>query len=44
MNSARRQVPLEILDIAAVHLDQNPYEGRKWPIHYDYVEPLAIAI
>ena len=44
MNTARHQVPLETLEIAALRLDQGPYRGRRWPIHYDSVEPLAIAI
>jgi putative colanic acid biosynthesis UDP-glucose lipid carrier transferase len=28
--------------LSANGLGEQPYEGRKWPIHYDFVEPLAI--
>ena len=30
-------------DGLSVHgLDEQQYEGRKWPIHYEFIEPLAI--
>ena len=28
--------------LSALGLDEQQYEGRKWPIHYDFIEPLAI--
>ena len=30
--------------VSARDLDEQPYGGRKWPIHYDSAELLAIVV
>jgi len=45
MNFVKQPIGVEISDGVSVHgLDEQPYGGRKWPIHYDSVELLAIVI
>src|SRR4051812_8801221 len=35
---------VDISDASSVRaLNEEPYEGRKWPIRYDSLEPLAVA-
>jgi putative colanic acid biosynthesis UDP-glucose lipid carrier transferase len=46
MNFVKRPIGVDLSDGVAVSvpgLDEQPYGGRKWPIHYDSVEPLAIV-
>jgi putative colanic acid biosysnthesis UDP-glucose lipid carrier transferase len=43
MNFAKQPIGVEISDrVSARRLDEQPHAGRKWPIHYDSVEPLAV--
>src|SRR4051812_15365712 len=44
MNFVKHPAGVDISDAGSVRaLDQEPYGARKWPIHYDSVEPLAIG-
>src|SRR5215208_1733302 len=44
MNFVKHPAGVDISDAGSVRaLDAEPYGARKWPIHYDSVEPLAIA-
>jgi putative colanic acid biosysnthesis UDP-glucose lipid carrier transferase len=44
MNFVERPIGVDLSDGVSVHgLDEQPYGGRKWPIHYDSVELLAIV-
>ncbi len=45
MNFVKQPIGVDISDVVSVHgLDEQPYGGRKWPIHYDSVELLAIVV
>jgi putative colanic acid biosysnthesis UDP-glucose lipid carrier transferase len=45
MNFVKQPIGVEIADGVSVHgLDEQPYGGSKWPIHYDSVELLAILV
>src|SRR5690348_15348546 len=41
MNFVKRQIGVDISDVSARGMNDLPGK-RKWPIHYDSVEPLAI--
>src|SRR5947207_6314022 len=43
MNFAKQPEALDRNGISAGVLTERQSEGRKWPIHYDSVEPFAIA-
>src|SRR5436309_963321 len=44
MNYLGHPPGLEISECGSTSgLDEQPYGRRKWPIHYDSIEPLAIA-
>ena len=44
MNFVERHIGVEISDdVSARGLDELPRGERKWPIHYDSVEPLAVV-
>ena len=44
MNFVERHIGVKIADDVSVHgLDGLPLGKRKWPIHYDSVEPLAVV-
>jgi len=44
MNFVERHIGVKIpADVSAGCLDELPLERRKWPIHYDSVEPLAVV-
>ena len=43
VNFVKRPESLDRDGIAACVLTERPYEGRKWPIHFDSVEPFAIV-
>src|SRR6202795_290151 len=44
MNFVKQPIGVEISDgVSARGLDERPQGGRKWPIHYDSVELLAIV-
>jgi len=44
MNFVKRPIGVDLSDgVSVPGLDVQPYGGRKWPIHYDSVEPLAIV-
>jgi putative colanic acid biosynthesis UDP-glucose lipid carrier transferase len=38
----KQPVALNPGSLSALGLPEQRYEGRKWPIHYDFLEPLAI--
>jgi putative colanic acid biosynthesis UDP-glucose lipid carrier transferase len=43
-NFVKQPIGLDLSDgVSARGLDEQPHVGRKWPIHYDSVEPLAIV-
>src|ERR1700682_6605334 len=44
MNFVERPIGVEIPDdVSAGGLDELPLGERKWPIHYDSIEPLAVV-
>src|SRR3982751_1778790 len=44
MNFVKHPTGVDISDASPVRaLDEEPYGARKWPIHYDSIEPLAMA-
>jgi Undecaprenyl-phosphate glucose phosphotransferase len=44
MNFVKQPIGVDLSDGGSAHgLDEQPRGGRKWPIHYDSVEPLAIV-
>jgi putative colanic acid biosysnthesis UDP-glucose lipid carrier transferase len=43
MNFVERHLEVNISDVSARGLDELPAVQRKWPIHYDSVEPLAVV-
>ena len=44
MNFVKHSIGVDLSDgVSVPALDGQPYGGRKWPIHYDSVEPLAIV-
>src|SRR5258708_17380575 len=42
MNFVKQPIGADISDAVSARGLQQPLGGRKWPIHYDSVEPLAI--
>jgi putative colanic acid biosysnthesis UDP-glucose lipid carrier transferase len=44
MHFGKQPIGVDLSDgVSARGLDEQPYEGRKWPIHYDSVEALVIV-
>ena len=44
MNFVKHPIGVDLSDgVSVPALDAEPHGGRKWPIHYDSVEPLAIV-
>jgi putative colanic acid biosynthesis UDP-glucose lipid carrier transferase len=44
MNFVKQPIDADLSEgVSANGLDEQPYGGRKWPINYDSVEPLAIV-
>jgi putative colanic acid biosynthesis UDP-glucose lipid carrier transferase len=43
MNVVKQPIGVDLSEGVSVRGLEQPHGGRKWPIHYDYVEPLAIV-
>jgi putative colanic acid biosysnthesis UDP-glucose lipid carrier transferase len=44
MSFVKHPIGVDLSDgVSVPALDGQPYGGRKWPIHYDSVEPLAVV-